>query len=118
MCTSKCWGSCKNLSHEIANDSKESLLQIINALNNIGACTANKIDFTNNHTTNSMTEINNLKAEAKRLLDEVNGYTQWPANGAGISYMRENIFETFSFKERIKLLRQKMNSLQIPLATP
>lgn len=82
-------------------------------------CSTTKPDFINSVTNNYMIEMDNIKAEAKRLLDEINcyeggfsqGVTKWNS-----SYISENIFKKNSFKERIKQLRQKMHLLEMDMA--
>lgn len=60
-----------------------------------------------------MTEVTNLKMEARRLLDEVNNYFERSPNGARIlssTYDYGNIYED-SFKERLHRLKQKVYAL-------
>jgi hypothetical protein len=91
-------------------DSRESLIELNNLLNNIAVCGApasiDKNDF--------MTEVTNLKMEARRLLDEVNQNFERSPNGTRItnsSYGYENIFEAYSFKDRLNNLKQKIHAL-------
>ena len=60
-----------------------------------------------------MTEVTNLKMEARRLLDEVNNYFERSPNGARIlssTYDYGNIYED-SFKDRLHRLKQKIHEL-------
>ena len=59
---------------------------------------------------NFMTEISNLKTEARKLLDEVNRHYEVSPKGARI-YNSPNDFENISFKERLKNLRQKISAV-------
>ena len=61
-----------------------------------------------------MTELTNLKIEARRLLEQVNQNFERPPNGARISYWRphdsNNIFEEHSFKEMLRNLKQRIEA--------
>ncbi len=87
-------------------DSKELLMELDNLLNGITVCGApagtNKNAF--------MTEVINLKIEARKLLDEINQNTEGSPHEKRISnssYTYENIFEAFSFKERVNDLKER-----------
>lgn len=61
-----------------------------------------------------MTEVINLKAEARKLLDEVNHNGERSLNGKLISassYGFQNMFEDSSFKERLNSLKQRIHAL-------
>ncbi len=58
---------------------------------------------------NFMTEISYLKMEARKLLDEVNQHYEKSPKGVRI-YNSPYDVENFSFKERVKNLRQKMHA--------
>ena len=59
-----------------------------------------------------MTEVINLKAEARKLLEEVN-YTERSPTGKLIStsYGFYHFFEDGSFKERLNNLKQRIRAL-------
>ena len=118
MCTSKnCQGSCHTLLKNNEPDLKESLAQIITGLDNISTCTVGKAELKNTTAYNTMSELNELKTEAKRLLEEVNCYADKfsHANTKCNSFdISENVFEEYSFKERIKQLKQKTHLLESP----
>ena len=110
MCTSKCSGSCMSMLKEKLINSKESLKELNDLLNNITTCGApagtNKNLF--------MTEVINLKAEARKLLDEVNHHGERASNGKLISassYGFQNMFEDNSFRERLNNLKQRIRVL-------
>lgn len=110
MCKSKCSGSCMSLLKDKIIVSKESLVELNNLLNKITLCGApagiNKNVF--------MSEIINLKIEARRLLNEVNLDAENSQDRGRISTSPdnvENIFENFSFKERLNDLKQKIHAL-------
>lgn len=88
-------------------DSKQSLVELNSLLNNLSACGVPAGTDTNNF----MTEVNNLKVEAAKLLDEADhedGYTDGEINSPGHI---ENIFEELFFKDRLNELRQKIHGL-------
>lgn len=94
------------------SDSRESLIELNNLLDNIAVCGAPAGTNKNNF----MTEVTNLKMEARRLLDEVNQYFERSPNGARITnspYDFENIFEDYSFKVRLNNLKQKIHALSL-----
>src|SRR6188508_2867735 len=97
MCTSKkCQGSCKAMIVNNEADLKESLTQIITGLDKINMCNSGKGDLKSIYANSALTDINELKTEAKLLLDQVNGYTaKFPDAVAkcGSSYVSENVFE-------------------------
>jgi|GEM_PF-2791571 len=108
MCTSKCGGSCISLLKDKSIDSKQSLLELNSLLDNLTVCGLPAGTDTNNSTT----EVNNLKMEVRMLLDEVD-QQPWSADVKSINSPGhiENIFENFSFKERINELKQKIHGL-------
>ena len=60
-----------------------------------------------------MTELINLKTEARRLLEQVNQNFERSPNGARISYWpydADNIFEEHSFKEKLRNLKQRIQA--------
>ena len=62
---------------------------------------------------NFMSEITNLKIEARRLLEQVNQNFERSPNGARVSYWpydSNNIFEEHSFKERLRNLKQRIQA--------
>ena len=62
-----------------------------------------------------MTEVTNLKMEARRLLDEVNEHGERSPNEDKIfnSNNGSNIFEEVSFKQKLNDLKQKINALSL-----
>lgn len=110
MCTSKCIGSCTSLLKVNPVDSWEALNELNNLLNNITVCGA--ADNTDKNL--FMTEAINLKAEARKLLDEVNYNGERSPTGKVISACSNgyhNIFEDNSFKERLNNLKQRIHAL-------
>jgi hypothetical protein len=108
MCTSKCGGFCISLLKDKLIDSKQSLVELSNLLDNLTVCGVPAGTDTNNF----MAEVNNLKMEARRLLDEVDHQAE-SKDGKTINlpgYI-ESIFEEFSFKERLNELKQKIHGL-------
>lgn len=88
------------------------MIELNNLLNNITVCAAPAGTDKNAF----MTEVIDLKKEARRLLDEVNQYAEKSPNGTRISnshYDFENIFEEYSFKERLNNLKQKIHALSL-----
>jgi len=58
-----------------------------------------------------MIDLTSLKIEAAKLLDELNQYYYTAANGRGMSnsdYYFEKKSEEYSFKDRLKKLKQKI----------
>ena len=116
MCTSKCGGICMLSLKDKVIDSQESLVTVMYILDTLGKCSVSDDENNNNSNKNNyMNEINYLKTEARRLLDEVNHNIERAPNGAEISYSR-NLFEEQSFKQRLMLLKQKIASLQTSLS--
>lgn len=112
MCKSICGGKCLHALHEYNIDCKDRLAELMNALNNITICSINKSDTDNKY---RVSKINDLKTEVKSLLDEVTWYEQQlqPATCVADSpYKLENAFEEFSFKEKVKLLKEKLRFLE------
>jgi hypothetical protein len=61
-----------------------------------------------------MTEVINLKTEARKLLNEVNHHGERSPNGkstAASSHSFQNLFEDNSFKERLDNLKQRIRAL-------
>ena len=58
---------------------------------------------------NFMTEMSNLKMEARKLLDEVNQNFEKSPKGVRIYNWPYDV-ENISFKERVKNLRQKIHA--------
>ena len=89
-------------------DSKQSLVELNNLLDNLTVCGVPE----GMDTTNFMTEVTNLKMEAGRLLDEVNHQAEYQDSKTINSLDNiENIFEEFYFKERLNDLKQKIHAL-------
>ncbi len=62
-----------------------------------------------------MNEITHLKIEARKLLDEVNRNDERSANGSRLGnavYGFENNVAEYSFKEKLKHLRQRICALR------
>ncbi len=59
---------------------------------------------------NFMTEMSNLKMEARKLLDEVNQNFEKSPKGVRIYNNWPYDVENISFKERVKNLRQKIHA--------
>lgn len=91
--------------------SQESLTELNNLLNKITVCGEPAGTETDKNI--FMTEAINLKSEARKLLDEVNQYFERSPNGNKIfsSNYDSNIFEQPSFKERLNILKQKINAV-------
>ena len=109
MCKSQRSGSCMSLLKDKLIDSNESLIELNNLLNNIAVCGAPAGIDKNNF----MTELTNLKTEARRLLEQVNQNFERSPNGARISYWpydSDNIFEEHSFKERLRNLKLRVQA--------
>lgn len=114
MCKSKCSGSCISLLNANLINSGESLTELNNLLGNLTVCgiqgQTGKSLF--------MTEVINLKAEARKLLDEVNYPGERSPSGKLITpYGCHNIFEDNSFKERLKSLKQRIRMLSAQMLT-
>ena len=110
MCTSQCSGSCISLLKNNLINCKDALVKLNDVLINLTVCGASggtdKKLF--------MTEIINLKEEARKLLDEVNHNGLSSASGKLISassYSFQNLFEDNSFKERLDNLKQRIHVL-------
>lgn len=110
MCKSKCSGSCMSLLKVNLINSGELLTELNNLLSNLTVCgipgETDKTLF--------MTEVINLKTEARKLLDEVNYNGERSPTGKLISHSchgYHNIFEDNSFKERLNNLKQRIHAL-------
>lgn len=110
MCTSQCSGSCINLLKSNQINSKDSLIELNNLLINLTVC-SEQADTDKNL---FMSEMINLKDEAKKLLNEVNHNGERSPNGKLIpasSYGFQNLFEDNSFKERLDSLKSRIRIL-------
>lgn len=110
MCKSQCSGSCINLLKNKLINSNASLIELNNLLTNITVCGAPAGTDKNLF----MTEVINLRAEARKLLDEVNYNGERSPNGQLIpasSHGFHNFFEDNSFKERLDNLKQRIKIL-------
>ena len=108
MCTSKCGGSCFSLLKDNLINSKQSLVELNELLNNLSVCGVPA----GTDTTNFMAEINKLKREARSLLDEVDRQAKATDESTiNSSGNIEKIFEELSFKERVGELQQKIHGL-------
>lgn len=90
-------------------NSNESLKELNDLLNNITTCGAPAGTDKNLF----MTEVIKLKAEARKLLDEVNHHGERASNGklTASSYDFQNMFEDNSFRERLNNLKQRIRVL-------
>ncbi|MEO6456221.1 MAG: hypothetical protein ABIN97_19245 [Ginsengibacter sp.] len=113
MCKSNCQGTCKSLVENNDDDQKELLAKVIDGLEKVTRCSTPKPGFINSISNSYMIEMNTLKAEAKLLLEEVNCYDgSGTKTGRCNPYMYENAYEEYSLKERIKMLKQKVQLLE------
>jgi hypothetical protein len=87
-----------------------ALKELNELLNGIAGCGAH----TGTNKTLFMTQVTNLKAEARKLLDEVNHNGMRSPDGkliSGSSYSFHDLFEDNSFKERLNSLKQRIQVL-------
>ncbi len=104
MCKSTCSGLCKGIINRDETEILESLQQIILVLNKMAECNTINLE--------SMKNINQLRNEAKQLLDEVNGYTPENVSVKDGCYNSSNIFIPLSIKQRVNILRKKFETIQ------
>ena len=109
MCKSKCSGTCVSLLKVNLINSDEALKELIDLFNNITVCASPK----DTDKKLFMTEVINLKAEARKLLNEVNhsGIRSTTGKQNSTDNFFENIFEDNSFKERLNTLKQRIYAL-------
>jgi hypothetical protein len=91
-------------------NSEVALVELNDLLNDIAGCGAHA----DTNKTLFMTEVTNLKAEARKLLDEVNHNGMRASDGkliSGASYGFQDLFEDNSFKERLNNLKQRISVL-------
>lgn len=95
------------------SDSKESLSALMSLLNELAPRTVDKFNV-NGYTDNSMPEINALGSQIKRLMHELDSYAEKCAHNSmdDFPYMFENVFEEYSFRERIRLLSKQVDLLK------
>lgn len=115
MCKSNCQGTCLTLLKDREIASKEALLKVISVLDRVTNCNSFN-DETGNQLNqlNSMEEIQSLKTEARRLLEELNHHA-YPFSGVlatpGARMAAIPIFEEQSFKDRLSQLKKKIDAL-------
>lgn len=108
MCTYKCSGSCMVLLKEKLLDSKESLAELNNILDKLSSCDS----LGDTGKSKFMNEVTVLKMEAAKLLEEINCREEnTTITGSDTEHNLQNIFEEFSFKERLNNLKQNIVSL-------
>jgi hypothetical protein len=95
---------------DIPINSGVALKELNDLLNNIAGCGSHR----GTNKTLFMTEVTNLKAEARKLLDEVNHNGMRSQDGkliSGSSFGFQDFFEDNSFKERLNSLKQRIQVL-------
>lgn len=110
MCTSGCSGSCMTILKNIPVSSHGALVELNDLLHNIAGCGAHSSTNKNLF----MTEVINLKVEARKLLEEVNHNGMRLPDGKlipGSLGGHQNLFEDNSFKERLDNLKQRIRVL-------
>jgi len=113
MCESNCQGVCKKLINNNDNDYKESLTKVIDGLEKIKMCSTQKPDLMSSIPESYITKLERLKAEAKRLLEEVNRYSECGNKTEIVNpYVYEKAYEDYSLKERIKIIKEKAQGLE------
>ena len=98
---------------KFVSDSKESLSVMKSLLNELAPRTVDKFN-PNGYTDNSSQEINALGSQVKRLIWELDSYEEKCSHNStdGAPYMFENVFEEYSFRERIRLLGNQIDMLK------
>ena len=107
MCKSTCNGSCSLALKQMNIDSEQALTQVADALDKISLCLPGNDSKLNKNFTST---LNELKMEINSLREEAGRHEKQFANAANSSNSPSD-FES-SFKEKVKHLKEKINSLE------